>query len=371
MTNLANNPVKIALVVIVTLVGMATIVGSGGGGGEDDVEETPASLLPLYNFSLFRMSNSVNPMEGVTAVSDAGTFRIDPNPVQGTFSCDTVTDVCELATIGGGTFLNVYDESPTQVTGNIGIQILQPVVFAAGSDFPTSGTVQIFSPDPPAGLGLGFLELQITTCPGGAGVQIVDNATPVGCYAWEAFEELFDTSADQVEQLASFGHGTVDFLFSLVEFAVSALENIGEYEETLQFGMVGVSCDAFSSEGSTPPVSVPDQGMFFFSWTDANADTLLNAGDNFDQSFDNCWINDPTDNIDTLVNGTVDFVNYEDVESNDVVTRLGFEPYPVGTDGGVWFTNLIVGETEISGMATSVTQEVTLNGGFSIVFAEP
>jgi hypothetical protein len=368
---------------MVTSALMALFVSAcgGGGDGEDNNVVTDYSLLAEYVFSIDRTVDPfLQPTDGLTVSADidstTASLRIDPHPVTGTYQCDPATDECALATIGTGTFLDVFDETGTPVIGDLEIRILEQVIISTSGQ-PIIGKVQIRSLPAPDGLGEGFLELEMDTCPGGApGVNIYDNSVLLGCYAWDAFENLFDTSSVLEEQLASFGFQVLGFLFAQVDLVVQGLGRIDESETALeQTGPVNEMCDAFSTAGLTAPTGIPDAGTVELSWSDSDSNNEVSPGDGFLLIFDNCWIDDPTDDIDDLLDGQLEFAGYTDVVDNtrEVITRIGFEPGVGPTTGGVfYYGSFTASETEetMPGMAT-ITDVVGIAGGVSVVFSEP
>lgn len=81
---------------------------------------------------------------------------------------------------------------------------------------------------------------------------------------------------------------------------------------------------------------------------------------------------DPISDTNELLDGGIDLLGYTEViNDDDQITRIGFEP--LGSDpGGVISDDLLVRETAEDLPGTlSIDSEVTLSGGFAVVFFAP
>jgi hypothetical protein len=368
---------KPILFLAVAMAGIISLIGSGGGGG-DDVSGGGGtySLLPAY---AFRISGVDEPLDawptGVSVTLDENDsthyLRIDPQSLEGSFSCDPVTEVCELASIDTTTHVYVGDEStPETLFGDFSINILTQLVFDTTTDAPISGSVQLAQEG-----GLGFITIDVTLCSGTPGVEIVDDGVLLGCYTWQQFDELMDTSAVAAEQASAMAYGVLEFLLELAN--ITALNSFDLMEYDLEnLGNVTLSCDSFSSAGLSPPspIAAWDQGEVIFHFIDENADLTMGPGDSFGYIFNFCWENDPTDNIDDLFSGIIELISFtESVNASDLLIRIGYEGTTSGKTGGVFFDNFVWYETEPDATppTTSFVSQMTLNGGMSVVFFEP
>lgn len=374
--------------ITVLIFGAISILGTNGSDEGDGNGESSVSLLSLYDLTINRgVDESGTESSGIDLVAVSGpqnsspriTLRVDPHPVLGSFQCDPETDECGLATIDTGTFLDVYDESPSLIVGNLNIQILDQVIIGVSGQ-PVLGRIQVQSVAAPDGLDEGFIQVEMATCAGGAGVNIYDNGTLKGCYTWDVFEQLFDNSTDPVEQLAAFGFQVFEFLFEQVDFVTEILGVIDENAANLQqAGTINEMCDAFSDAGLSAPGnvmgrSVPDQGMRSLTWMDSNSNGSVGPGDSFVGILDECWINDPADDVDELLDGTGSYYGY--VESVDtarqVITAIGFTSSAPSNPGGVFYTGFSISETEETSPGTAaITNWITMGGGISVMFIEP
>ena len=175
--------------------------------------------------------------------------------------------------------------------------------------------------------------------------------------------------SDPFAAIAAFGYSLLRFIYEQNDLIIVALEFIGENDDLLeQTGPIVETCDTFPR----PPVpDVPNPGTSTVAWSDMNTDNSVGPGDSFFLDFSNCWLDDPTDDFDSLYNGTIEFANYTEVVTDGVITRVGFEPS--GGRGGVFFTSLSLAETEDDGVNILVfdTEAIIINGSFSIVFSSP
>lgn len=373
-----NRFLRITGIAAAFIFGILSVLGSGGGGDDEGAGgSTDISLLPTYDFNINRGYIGGEQSDGITVTvsSIPASIRIDPHPVTGTFSCDPATEMCALHTIDIGTVLDLFDASTPPVVGNVSITIPEQVIIGISGE-PVIGTIRITQV--PGG---DFIEIEMASCPSGAGVNISFNGVPVlpvSCFNWDEFEQLFDTSEDPVLLAAVFGFQVIDFLFEQVNFVTEVFGFIDDFAIDLQEnGTISEMCDAFSAAGLLKPDEVvADQGMRSLSWTDVNTDGNVGPGDSFLGSLEECWINDPTDSVDQLLNGLADFSGYvENVDQNrGVITALGFTSVSPPNQGGVFFTGFIIDETEESTTApgtAEITSSIGVEGGFSILFNEP
>jgi len=365
-----NRFIRFTGIVAAIIFGILSILGSGGGDDDGGGGDTSVGLLPTYDFNISRgYDSSGTESNGMTVSvsSIAANVRIDPHPVTGTFSCDPATDMCVLHSIDTGTILDLFDASSVPVVGNVSITIPEQVIVGISGQ-PVIGTIRITQV--PGG---DFIEIEMASCPSGAGVNISYNGvpvSPVSCFTWAEFEQLFETSEDPVLLAAVFGFQVVDFLFEQVHFVTEVFGFIGDFAVDLeQNGTISESCDVFSLASLVPPSGVADQGIRSLSWSDVNADGSVGPGDSFLGSLEDCWISP-----DQLLNGLADFTGYvENVDQNrGVITAIGFTSVTPPNPGGAFFTGFTISETEETSPGTAeITNVIGVNGGFSILFTEP
>lgn len=367
-------PFKWTFLSLLVLAGIFSIVGSGGGGGDGSSGSESYGLLPFYNLQIRGVDDPLDGWDsGITAAftedSTTHELRVDPQALEGGFSCNTTTEECQLASLDTLTQITIYDLSGT-LFGDFQISILDQLLFVS-SDAPIDGTLQLAQ-----ATGFGFITVDVTTCPGGlAGVEIIDNGTSQGCFTWDQFDELLTSSGQVSEQVASLGYGILEFLLELSE--LTALNSFDLMEQDLAtLGNVAISCDSFSSAGISPPPSLSawDQGNALFHFVDENADLEQSPGDSYGYIFNYCWDNDPSDDIDELYHGVIDLISLtEVVDASDILTRIGFEGSTNGKTGGVFFDYFVIYETLTDSLmsTSSISSQTQLNGGMSVVFSAP
>ena len=358
----------------VILFGILSVLGSGGGGGDEGGGGgISVGLLPLYDFNISRGYDYSGESNGltVTVSSIPAAVRVDPHPLTGTFSCDTSTNMCVPSAINTGTVIDLYDASVPPVVGNLSITVPVQLILG-GSGNPDSGTIRItLVPSDP----VEFIELQITSCTGGAGVNISYNGIPYpdaenSCVTWGVFEQLIDTE-DLVSITAVFGYQVIDFLLEQMHFTTEVLGIIDDYAADLEeYGGIFESCDSFSAAGFNAPSEVSsDPGMRQLYWSDVSMDGNLGPGDSFYADLYDCWISP-----DQLLNGYVEFTGYvENIDqTRGVITALGFTSVTPPNPGGVFLPFFSYSETEETTPGTmEITNVIGVEGGFSILFNEP
>ncbi|MGD8909747.1 MAG: hypothetical protein PVI92_10415 [Chromatiales bacterium] len=135
------------MVLVVVMTGILSLIGSGGDGGNFERVPDDYTLLPYY---ALRISGVDDPLDAfATGISLdltlAGTpyrLRINPQALEGGFSCDVTTEVCVLADVDTATQVDVNDESTPPLFGDYRITILEPLLFQ-NADIPSDGTVDL------------------------------------------------------------------------------------------------------------------------------------------------------------------------------------------------------------------------------------
>jgi hypothetical protein len=240
-----------------------------------------------------------------------------------------------------------------------------------GDDNPTSGVFEIYDDD--------VRKIRVSVN-GTFGVDIIYwpfgedfPSKTVPTVAWKDFDGLFDdTNAAAYARIASFAYGMLRFMYEQGGLVIQGLELISENDTLLEeTGTVEQSCDTFYPLTPTPPVSY-DPGLVRVNWYDADNSISLGPGDTVYLGFIECWVDDKTDTIDTFYDGTINLVNYTEVQSGGVVTRIGFEP-SASADGGIYFDYFDITETETMppNVIIKTGETITLSGGFSMVFTTP
>ena len=156
------------------------------------------------------------------------------------------------------------------------------------------------------------------------------------------------------------------------ELVVQTLEFIGENSDDMEaIGTVEDTCDTYPVN-LPPDITVANPGSFAVGWYDANNDISISSGDRVYLDFFECWVNEESDPVARLYNRGITFNNYTEVQSGNVITRVGFES-PDGIVAGMVFDFLQITETEDNTINTviSTADTITVTGGFSMVFTAP
>jgi hypothetical protein len=349
---------------------LATISGCGGGDDDGDAVDIPGIVPDILNYEIRQGTGvslvlSQNPEVTVTNALLTGSFNrtteaftlVDVQP-----AVMTVDATDFLASLG--TEFNIYT------------LVIKTTMEWKGDDVPTAGAFDVRS-GPVSRI---RVSVNPNVTPGVPGVDITYSPdgdatepppTPTS-YSWEDFDGLFDNAgATEYEQIANFAYSLLRIMYEQGELVILALEFLGENDDALETGGTIVEdCDTMPYPPDDP--AVLETGTSMVGWTDADNSTDISPGDTIYLDFMQCWDDDETDNIDTLYNGGIKFVNYTEVENAGVITRIGFEP----TDGpgGIEYYNpsLIINETDDNGSNILIGLDpITLTGGFSMIFTSP
>ena len=357
---------------------------AGGDDGDGDIV-----LLPLYEFQLTSTADdpiTVN-LSGSGLLLQLGHLGEGPGLIGSYHIASGAFSVFSGSSL-------VIDElgAPPQSSGAIDVQLAEiPQLFG---DFEVEATADWLVPagsDPDTGALLvrrGDERVEVAVIDSGDTVRIRWDETGDGVFdaeaslTWTEFDDL-DETAPEWQRLGDFAYSaTIEFMLELAEFGLEGLSLIDE--DLVQVGERILTCDAFSAAGLSvppPPPVIPDAGSLTFAWFDDAADGEVGPGDSFSMQFDYCLDDDPTDDIDDLVNGTVGLNSYTEVvterNTTNFVTRVGFEgTSPAARPGGLAFEALErweVIDTDGSGPLTTTEAELNtvIDGRLVLVFFEP
>ncbi len=316
----------------------ALLVGCGGGGGSDGVVDK-GDTLGTYDFNLSILEGY--PLEIVS--NEDTMISIEPvvegGNISGIYDLDNDTITLDPGPRIKAT-TNLWGEPTETMWMNFNTDIV-----SVDGDHPTDGTV---------------VDLENT------------DETQVQ-YSWEEFEELFwndDYNYETWERQASCAYYVINFMFYQVRFVKDALLLIEENDTVLPAQSVTIDGDTFTG---TPPNGWDETGSLVLSCTSGDA----GPGSDFREVFNDFWMNDEDDSIDTLYDGTVNFVGFleDSDDARDVITAIGFVPNSEEDPGGVFFDEpgLTVYETEETspGVFSDETPSYTITGRYSIMFFEP
>lgn len=366
--------------VAVALFGLTLTIGSGGGNGDDEEDSEPSEvgILGIYEFTIGGpLAGDTGPSQIDIAFDEAFALSLQPT-VTGSITCDQVTEECGLQTVWDGSTALVEDQGEPATIDDLNVTVTELwILDPADEDAdPSSGTIRVESPD---NTELGDVVVQVTAdCETrGPGVQVTtEPASTTTCYTWEEFDSLLDDleTATAVELRAALGWGAIDFTLEQSAYAFEIFPLLED--ATFADGSPTEQCDVYASTWTDGP---PNPGTRTLTWFDDNPDGSVGPGDSFRQEFNQCWLDEPGDDIDELFNGIVDFVSYTELvdASREVVTRIGFEGETQNMKiGGVGYGDelgnapLVITETLDSGGTISVDSEITLSGKYVIVFYE-
>jgi len=346
-------------------------------GGDGDVVDIPATVPDVLNYEMRQGTEdslvlSQNSQATITSTLLTGSY----NRITQAFTLNVQPEAMAVAAPG---FLSTLDtelgNDIDEVVDFSHYSLHVTTAFAwVGDDNPTSGEFDIRdAPDPvrkitvrviPDADGMGTPGVEIILVPASPPSQSIS-------MTWAEFDSIFaEPTAEPYARIAAFAHSMLRFMYDQGELVILALEFISENDTLMeQIGTIEESCDTYPLPPDPPPTVIP--GMSTVGWYDANNDIGLGPGDTVYLGFTECWDDDPIDDFDTLYDGGVNLVNFTEVESGGVLTRIGFEPS--GGPGGVQFDYLEITETEttMTNVVIATMETITVHGWFSIVFTSP
>ncbi len=333
--------------------------GGGGGGGGDGGGDGGGQTLNKYDYSLSFLND--DPIR-LSAVIGSATLEALPGVTQisGSYTLDT-----ETITLAGGPMVKVTTDLWNAPLGILSINVDEPIESIEG-DNPTQGKISV-------GVGIDPFAYRFTVTITATGVHLERDGFVSEDYTWDQFDELLgsDPPAPVWQQQASFASSIVGFYFNQVKFVINAITLIEENDTTLSKGNVTINGDTFPG---TPPAGHDAQGTLTLSLTSGNG----GPGSDFSEVFHDYWVNDPSDDIDQLYDGSVNFVGFlrNSDEARDVITSIGFVPNGPDDPGGVFFdgAGLTIYETEETSPGVFSIDDaatLTITGGYSIMFFEP
>jgi hypothetical protein len=331
---------------------LALLSGCGGGGG-GGVDVTPPSTNLDYILG--------PPRAGVAPLTVTGPlskFTLSSNPptmelplITGTFNTATLdTTIADNAAVPI-LWADTATPSDNSLFGNLEVFASQPFRWNGASD-PTAGEFLITSRN---GIFPGRIRARVSTAAGG-GVQTAYDDNADGTYgsdvfyAWGSFHDLWkDVSKLIHERASSFVYSVRQTIFSLMDLAMETTNAIEDHRAELQAAgsdnAIQVECDALP--GGSP-------GSYSIAWTDVNGNGKIDYDlsgaqqhDTFTFTINQCWIDDPSDPEDLLLNGVIEMDYYE--------PHLQWGPV---------FDNLVV--TPTSDNVAIPGSAITVNGGFSL-----
>lgn len=324
-------------VILATLLLGAVLNACGGGGGGDTASDAPTILPSSFIYQ-------VRPLAAgpLTATSGTETLQFTGFNMNGTY--DRTTE--EVTLVNGG------NPGPlvTLVSSGLGtlpLGVTQELRWVGGQD-PTRGEYVVVAS------ATEYIRVTVDNIVPGVKVDNMINGLAVGSgtFNWLEFENLYGSAAPAYQQTACLAYSARGLVFEQAGHMIDAIELITSREAELAAGPVTVFCDSYP-----PPAGA--RGTIRYEWIDASGDGTVGSNDTFAITFTQCWVNDPADDIDKIINGSATLSQFADSAAA-----------PVVVGGDMSFSNFVITETEevTPGVFTTLTDTVTINGGFEIYF---
>lgn len=332
---------------------LALGIALGGCGGGDDgdgfVPPDDVNILTSYNYTISNLQGTgtlltVAVGDGSQAVAvDLGNTLIGSVGI----GFDDNDDAFALDfTIDEGSTLSVNSDAGQPWLGTFDFSVSTDIVFAV-IGLPTSGVFTVTD-------GTDSVTATISTL----GVALSLNGGAAMSFTWDEFEDLIDDdTAASLLRRSALAFQAAEFVFAAAFEIIDAINFL--VDDVLgPVQMIEFDCDTFTG---SPPTGVVAQGMWSLTWLGSGQ---ISTGDNFTWTFTDCWTDEPFDDIDDLVRGSINLNGYvEVIDSTLTLTRIGFSD-------GIVFDNFRVDETEevmpdVFGIISQNSLAVT--GGFVFV----
>jgi hypothetical protein len=349
---------------LITLLTVILFVAAGcSSDDDDDAVNIPGTVPNLLNYEISQVSGvsmtlAVNPEATVSSMLLNGTLDRSSEII--TLNAQTLPAM-DVSTVG---FLQ--DLEPSFV--GYKLYVISAATWTGNGD-PTSGEFDIVSANELDTINVKINNTGVVVTYTPNGVEPTSISLP-----WQAFDDAFDNpqEGEEFAAVASFATSLLRLVYEQGELVVRTLEFIGENSDLMEaIGTVGEDCDMFPVD-RPPDIMVADPGSFTVGWNDEDNDTSISSGDRVYLDFFECWVNEEPGLVARLYNRGITFNNYTEVQSGNVITRVGFES-PDGIVAGMVFDFLEITETEDNGINTVISSANTIrvSGGFSMVFTAP
>jgi hypothetical protein len=355
------------LSVFTSLLVLVSVMVTGCSSSDDDgdVVGIPGTVPNLLNYEISQASGvfmtlAVNPEATVSSMLLNGTLDRTSEII--TLNAQTLPAMV----VSAAGFLISFDPS----FNDYQLRVISAATWTGDGD-PTSGEFDIVSANE-----LDTIKVKVNNTIPGVDVTYLPNgveATSIPL-TWQEFNDAFDNpqAGEEFAAVASFATSLLRFVYVQGDLVVQTLEFIGENSDLMEaIGTVEDSCDMFPAN-LPPDIIVANPGSFTVGWNDENNDISISSGDKVYLDFFECWVNEESDPVARLYNRGITFNNYTEVQSGNVITRVGFES-PDGIVAGMVFDFLEITETEDNGINTVISSDntITVSGGFSMVFTAP
>lgn len=353
MNNAARQTKRIGTMVL-SLCMLFSLASCGGGGSDGDDGGSAAGLSVrtyYYILDLDLAGDNATPFR-VAADTGEGSVLVPLWGVGGTDFNGTVEleevkgDLVMASTIVDDTTLFYVNVSEIWAGITLTIDVTQPIAFENGDD-PSGGSFM---------MGNGTESISVTFSKDGDAfmVSLSGVAVPILLDDFKDYSE--DSGVASLLRQASIAYHMIELLFDQVNFVASMIVKIED--------------DDFGTEHGDAHPGLPDPsgGTFTLRCTSG----AVAPGANFSVAFDNFWMDDADDDIDTLIDGSVKLMSYFRTESNGKLREVGFAWEDPGDDNaGVFYDENGVAfyETEESGEGLTLEWSHTIYGSYEIVFS--
>ncbi len=324
----------------------------GIGFDDPDIPDPPPTILSSYNFEISGVQAGTDMTVDVGGDIQVGVDLGDTLSGSVNLQVNSPTNVgfLDFVTDAGSTMAVTVAGNQQNLNGAFTVNVTSDVVSGL-DDEPTSGVFDVVT-----------AKDVVTVTIVANGVELSLNGAEPISYTWEEYDDLLDdVQAETWQRQASLAGGTFAFIFERM-FEIAEL--LDELELTESATPIVTTCDEFQG---VPPDGVLLQGEHVLTRLGSGVD--LSPGDVFDWTFTNCWFADSN----TLIDNFLQMQNYiEDIDANNILTRIGFGP-DNNISGGVLYFDWTVAETvEDQGVYTiDPDDQIEINGGFSMVFTQP
>jgi hypothetical protein len=330
-------PIAAAAMVIV-----AGLSGCGGGGGDSpdggDVEITddPAPPMPVaVNFGIGTKAGAP-----LTLTSGPISISYPLLSFNGTWDRNA-----KAYTLSGGTGTS----SGPSLFGTFASQLVEPLAWV-GSTLPTRGKIESITP---AGNSF-FLPDPVQSTVTSTGLTLTyPGVTPLAV-DWDRYIGLWAEVPEQPDhwRLASFGGATVALAIERMTVVLELMAFINGNDQAIAAsGAAGLVTACSPRPGAST-------GTRRIALT--NPDGEFNPGDGLTVTYNNCWIDDPADDVDILRNGTITLSLYIE---NATPFSTGFDEFR--------FDALTDQETETAGGVVTVDPTAIVTTGTLTLFVTP
>ncbi len=283
---------------VVVMFGVLSVLGSGGGGDDVVVDEPSTDFL----YVLSGPRGGTEPLTvSATLGEDTVSVTITPT-LEGTYesTTDTYTVNTNCQAFDPVVPCNIVAET----SATLGFGTITGTITATwrwvGDNDPTQGQFVVTSTEI-----ADTVTVEVISTPV-AGVSLT-NGNDTDELTWEQFDTLWEEPANPLwQRIASFAYNVRGLLFEQITLLGEAYLTIEDYRTLLEAN------SAFQGVCSTPlPVGSNWNNLVDVIWDDVGNDGMINSNETITFVMNECWIDDPLENIDTLLSGTMTIFNLD------------------------------------------------------------